>query len=345
MILGLCLEAVLGKYPVQAVQVTSPAKAANIQNHPIVAVESLKELFAYNLDEETGTANRCIATDIAIMRKNNAKQQLLSLITNYEYRGAMAVMDQYGSLFPTEVNVLLNHAAKRANLDVKAAKQWADKYGGPVKLYPVQDPRAAKLTEFFMVMSIRQQQGEIADFMLKITPFLYELTYTWLQDGLNFPIFQVIRIQDDHWILDEEKVKRYDFRLWEQLNTYYSGKFRSGSLSFANMLAILSCLASRQQRAGSATIVDNLPALLELREYEERVRNKTAHEITMVSEDMIHAAGVAIAKKTGRNRRHMSSSQLLKDLETVMRKLLGSRCAAYSFVYQDINRRIEELII
>ena len=65
----------------------------------------------------------------------------------------------------------------------------------------------------------------------------------------------------------------------------------------------------------------------------------------MVSEDMIHAAGVAIAKKTGRNRRHMSSSQLLKDLETVMRKLLGSRCAAYSFVYQDINRRIEELII
>ena len=343
MILGLCLEAVLSRYAVQAVQVTTPARSANTKNHPVVAVDSLAELFSYNLDEDADAPNRCIGTNLSIMQKNNARQQLLSLIANYEYRSALFVVEQHGTVFPDEVRILLEHAASRSNLDTKAAKVWAEKYTGPVKLYPVQDLRAAKLTEFFMIMSMRQQQGEVADFIVKMTPFLYELTYTWLEDDFGFPFSKVIQNKDDRVDLDAEKVKRYDSRLWEQFNMKYNGKFGSRPLSFEHMLIILSVLASKQKENSSA-ILDNLQALEELRKYEERLRNKLAHTITMISEDIIHMTGVAIAKETVSNHRHMNSGQLFKDLESIMHKLLGNRCSGYTFVYRHINKRIEEVI-
>ena len=113
------------------------------------------------------------------IKRNNIKQSLYTLITSYKYKEAISSYHSYKRTFEAgvvnDVLPLLEHAQLRLGLDYEGALQKVRKVGSIslASIFTDREPR--KLYEFLMLMEVRLKQGQIEDFILKITPFMYEL--------------------------------------------------------------------------------------------------------------------------------------------------------------------------
>lgn len=161
-------------YPdTKAIQVVSPERSSNRKNHPCTTVEELVEMLECNEDNEPGAKNRCSEPRLLLLRKQSVKNQIVSLVKNYEYGGAWQLAKQFVQLYPgffSPVTVqLLEHGACRSNLEYETARKIISQYK-ETKLFGTTD----LLSEYFQVMELRQRKGQLSDFVLKVSPLLVE---------------------------------------------------------------------------------------------------------------------------------------------------------------------------
>lgn len=137
-----------------------------------------------------------------------------------------------------------------------------------------------------MLMEVRLKQGQIEDFILKITPFMYDL--------MRYYFYKALRV---NWRQVERKTPmgtRLDMLAFENQYPELYKSWRANTktpqmqdiqLSLYHMLHMLEDLDS----------VDNslLEQLKEIRSIEQKIRNKMAHEIVVFTEqDICSAVGI-----------------------------------------------------
>ena len=241
------------------------------------------------------------------------------LINNYEYRAALTMYNKNKIMFVEETGKLLRHADLRSKLLINEA------FKGMGKENIYNNNSVKKLNEFLMVMELHQRKGELAEFIPKLTPFLYELLLYYFENHVALKLERFCyrkRNNNSSWKISAEKLRKEAPDVFTYLNYYFRQGFRDTDLSFSNMLLILESLKSvKTELMGELQI---------LREVEKNQRNKIAHTIlTDVTEENLQA----IEPK-------LSSYQIIQHLRKAFLLIMEGESICKRNVYDDLNRRI-----
>lgn len=275
---------------VRGIQVDSPQRGSNRSEPAVNDDENIEIVIENNFDDQEDSENRCHEPQMGYIKRNNIKQSLHTLITSYKYKEAIISYHSYKRTFETgvanDVLTLLEHAQLRLGLDYDGALQKVRKVGSTSlsSLFTDREPR--KLYEFLMLMEVRLKQGQVEDFILKITPFMYDL--------MRYYFYKAFRV---NWRQVERKTPmgtRLDMLAFENQYPELYKSWRANTktpqmqdiqLSLYHMLHMLEDLDT----------VDNslLEQLKEIRSIEQKIRNKMAHEIVVFTEqDICSAVGI-----------------------------------------------------
>ena len=345
MMTALGLEAIISRYPLKIIQVTTPAGRVNTSS-PSGQKFDLEAEMLCNEDENPDSPNRCREVSLAILRRNNAQQAILSLINRYEYAGALAQYEANKNLLPPLVGALLAHGCARSSLNLTAAKKLAQDCPPHLKLFPVQEAIPQRLTEYFMVMMISQRCGQLPDFILKITPFLFYLTQYYLETKLRFPLNDYTVKRHYAVQLSADKVIAGPPGLKQAFQTEFKSTLRDSELSFTNLVPIIQYLAqaSEQEKQPDTTLIAVAKRLRQLRAYEKAIRNEVAHTINAIDETTFDRTAKQLHSQDSNFAPSMTSARLLGEIKAAMTAMLGSSAGQYNFVYDAINKEISNVL-
>ncbi|WP_443682264.1 hypothetical protein, partial [Phascolarctobacterium succinatutens] len=190
--------------------------------------------------------------------------------------------------------------------------------------------RINMLYEFFMVMWLRQKKGDLAEFVVKLTPFLFELLLYYFETQTDLKPARFCTKKDNinaSWKISREMLADVSPDTLLYLDTMGKGNFRDGTnLSFYNMLKILHALNEKAPK-DKLTVLLNL--LDELRLVEDNHRNGLAHTITNITEESL----TAIAP-------YKTSDEIMGLVSKVFMKITAKEKLNISNLYDNLNIRI-----
>lgn len=268
---------------VKAIQVFSPAKGSNNKSHPEKTPEMLEMLYHFNDDDDPSSSNRCNEPELSLLKKHSVKMQIISLVNNYEYEGALQLLRQNRHLFSDISEKLLRHAVCRRNLMWKDANKIISSYKGSPLI-----SKAGDFEEFFRVMELRQRKKQLPEFIVKITPICTKLVTDYAMSLAQRMLFDLnacseIRRDEDgsiRYVLKREKIGRHNNMLLEHLNRKYKGGFKDSELSISNMAYICEWIINSGISSNRRDIeIEKIFARLSI--VSENIRNKVAHKIVM----------------------------------------------------------------
>lgn len=270
---------------VKAIQVFSPTKGSNNKSHPEKTPEMLEMLYHFNDDDDPSSSNRCNEPELSLLKKHSVKMQIISLVNNYEYEGALQLLKQNRSLFSDISEKLLKHAVHRRNLMWRGANKIISSYKGNPLI-----SKAGDFEEFFRVMELRQRKKQLYEFIVKTTPICTKLATDYaisLEQRTLFDLNACSEIRRDEdgdvrYVLKREKIGRYNNTLLEHLNHKYkrSGGFKDSDLSISNMAYICEWIINSGISSNGRDI-EIKKIFVRLSIVSENIRNKVAHKIVM----------------------------------------------------------------
>lgn len=268
----------------KAIQVFTPERGSNSKNHP-EETPGLVEMLDCNDDNDPAAPNRCKEAKLSLLKKHSVKLQIISLVENYEYEGALQLLRQNRHLFSDISEKLLRHAVCRRNLMWKDANKIIPSYNGKPLI-----SKAGDFEEFFRVMELRQRKKQLYEFIVKTTPICTKLATDYaisLEQRTLFDLNACSEIRrdedgDGRYVLKREKIGRYNNTLLEHLNHKYkhSGGFKDSELSISNMAYICEWIINSGISSNRRDIeIKKIFARLSI--VSENIRNKVAHKIVM----------------------------------------------------------------
>lgn len=273
---------------VRGIQVDSPQHGSNRREPALQSEDNIDTLIENNFDDQEETENRCHEPQMGYIRRNNIKQSLRTLISSYKYKEAIEAYKSYKRTFQEapeqDILPLLTHAQLRMKLEYDGALNQSRKIGSLPLSSVFSNKDLRKLHEYLMLMEIRLNQGQIEDFILKITPFMYTLMRYYVADTFKVDWRKVEKrtnMGKRLILLDFSKAYPSLYHSWVQHNKF--PQVKDIQLSFYHILHMLD--------GQSAVDPSLLKELQRIRTVEQKIRNKMAHEITMFTEKDICAAG------------------------------------------------------
>ncbi|MEW5819745.1 MAG: hypothetical protein AB1782_06105, partial [Cyanobacteriota bacterium] len=330
MISALCLEIASSKYPYKAIQVKTPLKESNIKPREFNIEKEFSEL-----KDQTTNSQRCNEPEILNFRKTINKSEILSLINKFDYNAAVEIFDE--TLFKNKnVFHLLNHAKYRLYLQTDKAKELISDF--IFDFYPVKNQELSDFIEYFYVMKVKQLNGELSDFILKLTPLLTNLMIHYI--NRYFSIENLIECDGKMKNFSREKIQNFKPELLAHLDDKCKGKddngcFRDGFVSSFGLNLIIEFITKNPPSNFNHKELNNLNCLKKsfgsLRDKEDKIRNLTAHEMISVTEDLIkhHTDG-------------KTSNNLLMDIQKLLTRLFPEDFDQNLFIYEKLNKLIEE---
>ena len=269
---------------VRGIQVDSPQGGSNRSEPAVNDDEDIEIVIDNNFDDQDDSENRCHEPQMGYIKRNNIKQSLYTLIASYKYKEAISSYHSYKRTFEdgvaNDVLPLLEHAQLRLGLDYDSALKKARKVGSISLSSIFDDKELRKLHEFLMLMEVRLKQGQIEDFVLKTTPFMYELMRYYFAKILGVNWRQVEKKTSmgtrlDMVLFEGQYPKLY--QSWK--NNTRTPQVQDIQLSLYHMLHML-----EDQDSNDSSL---LKQLKEIRSIEQKIRNKMAHEVVVFTEQDI----------------------------------------------------------
>lgn len=312
----------------RSIQVNNPEWKQDRRND---SSTSLEDLTATNLDNEPGAANRCVEPSLRVLHFYEDKNRIESLIDQYEYHAAF-LLSRNNPEIPKEVKQLLEHADLRLRLQSAQADKVLSKYKG-IKLFPFKGMEAV-LLEYFLTIQLAAKKKQLADILIKMTPFLYETLREFVKAGTTIKI-EEISVKDGSKRPLQRKLigEKYPYLL-EYLDRAYSRTFRDNT-----ELSVLT-LKHICKYAEDDGFTNNMEQLKKLNEVLSSInskvfsaRNEVAHNITNIDE-------AEFRKITG-----MDADKLVKNLFEVLCLLYPQdNMKKIRNIYQEINTWIYEAL-
>ncbi len=270
---ALMVLATLGQLDCRTIQVSTPEGKMNEHAH---GREDYRDLWELNPDNEEGATNRCQevlcpALDI-IQQENHIKKMLNS----YDYSAALEIAKGLPAKYAEGYIDLLQMAERRVLLDFRQV----DKILAKNKLYelPIKSSDNRQLFEYAMMLNIKLDKHEYADFIRAISPLITDLFKKILKTQLNIDVDRYTRNGKwDDTKLQSDAVGKEIKRILDA--TYDDqGGFRVGPVYAAHLKEIAEGL-----KADSKII----SLMRDLRKVEETLRNSAAHTMVSVTEESI----------------------------------------------------------
>ena len=306
---------------VRGIQVDTPQKASNRAAHATQDNEDIDAVIENNFDNAADYVCRCHEAPLFLLRRYSVRHQLISLIKNYEYSAALALYNKNKAMFTNEVGKLLLHADLRSKLQIDEAFKVT---GKPLS----KNRQVSKLNEYFMVMELRQKKGDLAEFIVKITPFLYELLFYYLDNktSLKPALFcDEKKKASESWRISKRKLQALAPAIWQYLDdvNYTRGGFRDKTdLSFTNMLYILQKLPETDKEL--------LKSFEVLRIVEKTHRNSIAHTVTNITESSLKNLEP-----------RLSSAAILQQLRKAFLLVMAGEEVYKHNVYDALNQKLK----
>ena len=315
----LILEYITRNIKLIPVQVSTPIGASNFnsesKNEKIInkKIDIEKELDKIDKDKEN-TNNRCKEPEILSFKRAKIQSQIESLIKSYEYSAAynlFSKVENISELFDGNLLKYLEHAHLRVNLKYDEANKIIN-FQNNKDLTNVEN----ELLEYYYVIKLKYKKGELSDFILRMSPFVTDLLFYYLKNNI---------VELEEIFIDYNGNKKISTGIRKILKTtlYKHPQFIN--------LAILKEI--KDYYIKTTNIIDSYTSSLfdELREVEEKVRNKVAHRIININSKFIK-------QQVG-----LSSEKILKKNEELLKKVIPKIDTNY-FLYDDINERIMDLL-
>lgn len=272
---------------VRGIQVDSPQRGSNRSEAAVHDDEDIDIVIENNFDDQDDSENRCHEPQMGYIKRNNIKQTLHTLISSYKYKEAISSYHSYKRTFedgvPNDVLPLLEHAQLRLGLDYDGALQKSRKVGTVSLSSSFTDKKLRKLYEFLMLMEVRLKQGQIEDFVLKTTPFMYELMRYYFTKEFDVNWRQVEKKTSMGPLIDMVAFESQYPKLYTSWrNNRRPSQVQDIQLSLYHMLYML-----EEQDTVDGSL---LKQLKEIRSIEQKIRNKIAHEVVVFTEQDICSA-------------------------------------------------------
>ena len=269
---------------VRGIQVDSPQRGSNRSEPAVNDDENIEIVIENNFDDQDDSENRCHEPQMGYIKRNNIKQTLHTLISSYKYKEAISSYHSYKRTFedgvPNDVLPLLEHAQLRLGLDYDGALQKSRKVGTVSLSSSFIDRKLRKLYEFLMLMEVRLKQDQIEDFVLKTTPFMYELMRYYFTKEFDVNWRQVEKKTSMGTLIDMVAFESQYPKLYTSWrNNRKPSQVQDIQLSLYHMLYML-----EEQDTVDGSL---LKQLKEIRSIEQKIRNKIAHEVVVFTEQDI----------------------------------------------------------
>ena len=277
-----------------AIHVDTPEKSSNRKNHACETAEELVEMLECNEDNDPSAPNRCSEPPLSLLHRHGLKLQIASLVENYYYDGALQLVKANPLLFTKTTQQLLQHGVYRVNLRWHAANKEIAQYKGKTLI-----PQGSDFSEYFQIMELRQRKGQLADFIVKLSPVMVDMGKKYLE---KIPCFSLNACgwenANGEFKVSRSNIEKYDAQLLAFIEGQLSGSgvLRNGSLYFWLILSICQYLGSHKLK-GNTVHQQITDIFYKLRRVEETARNDLAHTITNMTDEKL----ILIQKITQKN--------------------------------------------
>jgi CRISPR type III-A/MTUBE-associated protein Csm6 len=280
---ALQILAAFREYNVIPIQVSTPEKRSNPHAEEKLNYQP-EQMWECN-EDNTNPANRCTISENIHFLTQIKKQMLSELINKYDYVGAKTLADTMTEVLSDRFVDLINAACMRIQMDYQRASNTFKKYG--YKLLEHSQSNEAPVSEYLLLLNLKVQKGEYADFIRAITPIVADLFEMTLQAYCKFDI-------NDYVYWDKNKVRRWDKNklakipdILQRLNVEY-GEFKNSPVYSDHILKLIEI---------KAPLSDLYKKCTELREIESKARNIVAHEIVSVNAEwVVKTVGISAEK-------------------------------------------------
>lgn len=279
---ALLVMATLAEYRFKPIQVSTPQKRRNSEYEEQGDYDQ-EVNWELNQDNKEGAENRCTEVQCLNLLNLFKIEMIKKHIYAYDYKAALSIAEEVKRDISEDAYVLLQIADSRVKLNSKKISKLMQKK--EYDIYPVKEGNKQKIFEYALVLKIKLDREEYADFIRGITPIVVDLLEMILKKecGINLNDYCMDdKKKGKQW--DKEKGKRWDEKklkaagLFQILDEEYKekGGFRAG-LVYSNHIVKLIC-----RKSGDNVLKSKLE---EIAEIESKARNMAAHEIVSVTDE------------------------------------------------------------
>lgn len=315
----------------KAIQVDSPENGSNRQNHPEPKSVDLLEMIDDNEDNIDPTMpNRCSEPPLLLLKKHSLKKQLISLINNYEYAGALQLLrlPENRGLFSEDTEKLLQHAVYRRDLMWKEANKVIATYEGKPLISSPSD-----FSEYFQVMEMRQRKKQYPEFIVKLSPVLMQLGKKYMDKLEQNRLFFLSKCGYEKFgafYLDRNRIEESYPRLLQDMEWTLGKTLRSDYIYFSTIVMICEYLRNNEL-SENETHAEITGVFSKLRLAEEKTRNLVAHEITNLTDDKI----MKLTAQSGNN--GLTAKDIMNLLRQAVKLIYGQQI---KWTYDELNAMI-----
>lgn len=278
---ALLILATLSEYRFKAIQVSSPLKRQN-SDYEERKEYDIDEFWELNEDNEEGYENRAYEVECLNLMKLLKIDMIKKHLTAFDYTAALSVAKEIQDDISEDAFKLLRIAEAR----VKLNRSEIDKLNKDKKysIFPISSGNEQKIFEYALVLQMKVEKEEFADFIRGITPIVVDLLECILKNECNLRI-EDLCVKSPQNVLKWNEQKLIKAGVIQIFNEEYKGDFKFGPVYSSHLVVLIE------------NSTDNVQLKEQMREIigiEQKVRNVAAHEIISVTDEWFK-------KTTGKN--------------------------------------------
>ena len=326
---SLCMEILESNIKLIPVQVSTYTKSSNKENDSFENPSSDKDF--ETIDEENDDkGSRCSIPELIKFKKVGLNTRIKELVKNYNYEGALALVEANNSLYNPKVLIYIKNLNYRLKNKLEESLKLLDSQQKKV-LYSIQTRPLLDIWEYYSIMLVKNRQKDINSFMLYLNPILTEVALEILNKLFNIDVKHYLCISDKNdnniFKFSSKKINEYDAQLLDYLNKTIGQKdgFKDTYLQFSVLNEIICYMNEKYNKK----YIDIVSRCIKLREA-EKLRNSVAHEMTNMDDEKLN-------KNIG-----MNSIEILENIKYIIFKIYGS--SNLKFMYDIINEKIISML-
>ena len=270
---GLLVLVTFAEFPCKAIQVYTPERAMQEHIHREYDNEMMWEMN----EDNTNGINRCTEVSLPTLNLMKNDEVIIKHVMAYDYDAAFRIATALPEEHTKKYLSLLALAKARLSLDEKEVGRISP--NNRDKIFPFWSTNERRVFEYALSLDIKRRRGEYADFMRAFTPLFVRLTELILFKKGNINVDDLTYTTRDGRVCWNE-IKLRETGIKAVMDDWYANKggFLGKNVSSDHIVALISAYVKDE---GIINTVKNL------RDVETHIRNKAAHTMIAISDEMI----------------------------------------------------------
>ena len=270
------LQTMLGYENCELIQVVTPEGKSNTHKQGDCSIDLLWEYCEDN--DKDNFDNRCRVVACPSLSTIKMEEIIKKHILAYDYTAALLIAEELSPKGTDSYIHLLRYAKARLQLNEIEVKNLQSEYN-ECDFLPVKKTEQRKVVEYALALDIKRKRGEYADFLRAITPLLVELFNNVLKNCFRYDL-------KDYTETARGEFRWKDIDVNEELNKLISEEdwkiyYRKKPVSYYHLYIIMKNIPKTDEQMKAFEISEKL------KEVEQKIRNKAAHQMVCVTENII----------------------------------------------------------